>query len=220
MPAEIAFINPRHRRKHKKTSAHRRRHVAKRAHSRRRPAVGYAVGARKIRRRKLNPRHRVRAYRARRHHRHNPRFSIGGITRSLIPAAIGGAGAVLVDIGVGYLGQVAPIPDFLRTGYGKVALQVAAAFGMGFLASKLVGREKGHAVTLGALTVAAYGLVRNVIKTAAPTVPGLSGDMSDNIGAYLPSGVGAMNPAAMLQGHNMGAYLDRSAAIGDYGDGM
>lgn len=210
MSAEIALINPRRRRKHKKTHSRRRRHVA-----RRRRASGYVVGSAPVRRRKLNPRRRRHVAR-RRHYarRRNPRFSIGGLTHALIPAAIGGAGAVALDVALGYV----PLPDMLKTGYAKVGVQIAGAFLLGWLGSKALGREKGNAVTLGALTVAAYGLVKTVVKQAAPTLPGLAGDYETmRMGAYMKPELGYVNPASPL-----GAYMQDQTPMGGFGgfDGM
>lgn len=210
MPAEIALINPRRRRKARKTNSRRRRHTAKRTRSHRRK---HAI----IVARKINPRRRHRAH-AKRHHRarrRNPRFSVGSITRSLIPAAIGGAGAVALDIALGYV----PLPDMLKTGYAKVAVQIAGAFALGMIAGKVLGKDKGHAVTAGALTVAAYSLVKTVVKQAAPTLPGLAGDYEAmRMGAYMQPSLGYTNAAPSL-----GAYMQPGAAMSGYdgfSDGM
>jgi len=202
MAAQLLLVNPRRKRRVKRaktTSRRKRRVVAKRSTARRhkrRTAVGYTVGSGPIRRRKLNPRRRV--HRARR--RHNPRmlggFSMGGIMNQLIPAAVGGAGAVALDVALGYL--PAATPDFLKTGMGNKALKIGGAILLGVVAGKVLGRERGKAVAAGALTVVAYGIIKDGVGQVAPTVA-LSGDGSDWV----------YNPAPMLQG--VGAYMDNGA---------
>jgi len=205
MPAgQLLLVNPRRKRRRRARAAtpRRRRVRARRVNPshrrRRRRAVGYVVGSRPIRRRKLNPRrHRVHA----RRRRHNPRlFSTSGLMQQIVPAAIGGAGAVALEIGLSYL--PAATPAFLMSGIGNKLLKVGGAIALGMIAGKVLGREKGKAVAAGALTVVAYGMIRDAVKQVAPTVPGLSG--FDGL-----SGDSAYNPAAYLQG--MGAYMDNSA---------
>lgn len=189
MPAELLLVNPRRKRRAKAKSSRRVRARNPRA-KRRHRAV--SVVTRRIRAR--NPR---RVHAKRRRHR-NPRLSANGILHALVPAAIGGAGAVALDIGLGYL--PASVPDFLKKGIGNTALKVGGALALGLIAGKVMGREKGKAVAAGALTVVAYGFIRNMVKEAAPTLPGLSGYVGSDY---------ALNPAPMVAG--MGAYMDQGA---------
>lgn len=210
---QILLVNPRRRR--------RRKSSAKRRVSRRRARVT------RVRRRRLrnpigaymaaNPRRRRRRSRMggiRRRRVRNPRFGGGGlsvnrIVRQLIPASIGAAGAVGLDVALAYI----PIPEQYKTGWLGTGVKVAGAVALGMLAGKVVGKEKGQLFTAGALTVLAYQVLRNLASTTlGSSVKGLSGvaDFEDlNLGAYmrpaLPSpaarGVGAyMNPAAVLNG--------------------
>jgi hypothetical protein len=163
----------------------------------------------------------------RRRHR-NPSF--GGlnsrsITATVVPAAIGAAGAVGLDVAWGYLSGY--LPASLQNGMLGTLAKVAGAFGLGMIAGKVVGREKGKLVTAGAITVIAYGAIKDFAHSALPSVPGL--------GAYMPgmgmSGFGdlaASNPAPYLSGPaGMGAYM-RPATMGSLrgfagassGDGM
>jgi hypothetical protein len=219
---EIAIINPRPKKRRKsgkqgaskmakrkrksrpakKTAARRRparRAVAaaprrrRRAAGKRRPAVGYVVGAKRIRRRKLNPR---RVSRSRR--RSNPRFSVSGITNQIMPAVYGAGGALALDVALGYI----PLPAVLTTGYARHGVRIVGALGIGWLASKFL-RGKGQAIGAGALTVAVYGLLKEVaVGVTAGKVKGLgdyeeievSGyyDPAPQIGAYMTSpGIGA-----------------------------
>lgn len=147
----------------------------------------------------------------------NPRFggklSVGGIMRQLVPAATGAVGAVGLDVALAYL----PIPDQYKTGWLGTGVKIAGAIGLGMLAGRFVGKEKGKLFTAGALTVIAYQVVRNLAsQTLGQSVKGLSGysDFTDyqigSLGAYmrpaLPApGMGAyMNPAGVLQGLDSG----------------
>ncbi len=192
------------------------------------------------RRRRKNP---MRASRRshRRHRRSNP-FGIRGITHTVMPAAVGATGAIVLDVAYAYAGKY--LPASLQTGFLPVLVKTAGAIGLGFLARKVVSREKANAATLGALTVVAYGALKPLLASFAPTVPGLSGyqDFIDygssmnGLGAYLPkpAGMGFYSPAPTIgsvpgtQGtvpSQFGAYLpNQMHGMGDIpswqGDGM
>lgn len=202
MLAEVSLFNPRRkRRKSRKAAKARRRNPRKRRHTARRKVRTVVVARRRVSRRARSVKRRYRA-RSR-----NPRFSLGGVTAALVPAAVGGAGAVALDVALGY-GQNF-LPAALTSGYGRVAVKLGGAFALGWAASKLIGRERGKAVALGALTVVAYDLFKTIAKQVAPAVPGLAGDYTDNVGAFLPDGVGGYNPAPYVrEDAPIGAFLD------------
>ncbi len=172
-----------------------RRRRRRAAAGKRRPAVGYVVGAKRIRRRKLNPR-AVRR-KARRHS--NPRFSLSGITSQFVPALYGAGGALALDVALGYI----PLPDMLKTGYVRHATRIVGALGIGFLASKFL-RGKAQAVGQGALTVAVYGLLKDVAaQVTAGKVKGLGDyEVVDVSGYYDPAST-------------VGAYLQGPSDLGD-----
>jgi hypothetical protein len=227
----LLFINPkrgkggrfvkrakaRRRRRH---AARSHRRVARRRHRRSRPAgartaVGYVVGSRPVRRRKLNP----RRHRAHRRRRHNPMggLSVRGVLNQLIPAAIGGTGAVGLNIGLAYL----PIPDTLKTGPLAIATKVGGALLLGWGAGKLIGRHNGQLVTLGALTVVAYDVIRQLVAQAMPQLPGLADYEDMRLSAYQNSNLGYVNPASIVRNDTLAAYQEPSGhAMGDFGDGM
>jgi hypothetical protein len=239
---EIAIINPRPKRRRKagkksgarvmakkrkrarKMSALQRKYFGKRAARRaparrrraaggkRRPAVGYVVGSRPVRRRKMNPRRRRASARRRRYS--NPRFSLGGITSQLMPAVFGAGGALALDVALGYI----PLPAMLKTGYARHATRIVGAIGLGWAARKFLG-SKGAAAGAGALTVAVYGLLKDVaVQATAGKVKGLgdyeevevSGyyDPAPQIGAYMPSpGMGAyMSGVESYSGDGMSGF--------------
>lgn len=163
------------------------------------------------RHRARNPfRHKHHARRARGGSRRmrNP-FDAKGLTAAIIPAAIGGAGAVGLDIAIAYL----PLPASLQSGWGNYATKIAGSFAVGYLGGMALGREKGHLITAGALTVSLYTIIRALAQQSlGTTVKGLSGlaDFRD----YRRSAMGAyMDPATVIrtQGGAGGAIPQRTA---------
>jgi hypothetical protein len=181
-----------------RASAPKRRR--RRATGAKRAAVGYVQGPKRIRRRKMNPRRRA----SRRHS--NPRFSVSGITSQLVPAAYGAAGAVALDIALGYI----PLPAMLTTGYAKHATRIVGALGIGWLAGKFL-RGKSQAIGSGALTVAVYGLMKDVLVQFAPNVKGLGDYEEISVNGY-------DDPAGTINA-GVGAYLGGSSADTYFGDG-
>lgn len=205
----------------------RKLRAPRRARARRRRAVGYTVGTRKIRRRKLNPRRHVSrrrrhrsfgGFRMRRRKR-NPRFglpSVNGIVKgTIMPAAIGATGAIALDVAYGYASPY--LPAFLQSKWASLAVKLAGAIGIGMVAGKVLGRERGRVATLGAATVVAYGALKSSLATALPTVPGLSGyaDFVDYSSYSRAPGMGFYSPAATIAPSGVGAYLPRSG-VGAY----
>lgn len=201
----------------------RRRAVAVVRRRRRRAVVGT------VRRRRANPRRRasrrfVASHRRRRHR--NPRImgSMSGIIKgTVMPAATGAVGGLVLDI---VYGKISPmLPAALQTGIPAFAAKAGAAVGLGMLAGKFVGRDKAKVATIGAVTVLFYGMMKSYLATAVPSL-GLSGfqdfvtysGQPGKVGAYMPRGMGAymsrglgtLNPAAYVNtkipGSNMSGY--------------
>jgi hypothetical protein len=182
--------------------------------------------AKSRRRRAKNPHHRrTRArnpFRHKHHRRHarsrNP-FDAKGLTAALVPAAIGGAGAVGLDILLAYI----PLPATFQSGWGNYAAKLAGSFGIGYLGGMALGKEKGHLITAGALTVSLYTILRALAQQSLGTsVKGLSGlaDFRDyrraGMGAYMDpatvvrtGAIGRMAQAAPIAARPMGAYMAR-----------
>lgn len=195
------------------------------------------ASAKVSRRRRRNPIAAVRTHRRkRRHHararRRNPRhsggmgrFSLRGVTRGVVmPAAIGAGGAIVLDVAYAYATPY--LPAMLQTGWAQTLTKLAGALGIGYGAGKVLGRERGRIVTLGAVTVVAYGAIKTLVAGFAPNVKGLSGyadyvnysvPNGGGMGAYLPrGGMGFISPASVVPGSGMGAYMGRPAAgMGD-----
>lgn len=152
-----------------KSSAPKRTRRRKSSGGARRPAVGYVVGSRRIRRRKLNPRG------SRRRFRRNPiGFSMGGILNQLVPAAYGAGGALALNLALSYL----PLPDMLKTGWARHGVRLVGAMGLGWAARKFLG-ARGNAVAAGALVVVMYDILKQVIGTAAPEIGARLGEFED-----------------------------------------
>lgn len=207
MAAQLLLINPKKRRRSHKRRARshrRRRHVARRRRSRVMRVV------------RVNPRHRRRHSAHRRHirrnplHRHrrrihrNPMTSVGGVVRgALIPAGYGAVGAVGVSVIWGFL---SPMFGSLFSGnlFLNTIAKGAGSLGLGWAASKVLGRQQGYAVAIGGLTVAGYELLSSLLNTVAPTLPmagvgaymppvnALGAYMPPQLGAYMPPGMGAL----------------------------
>lgn len=233
---EVLVVNPRMKRNSKgrfvkRVRARRRNPIAalaanpRRRRRRRNPVAALAVNPRRKRRGKWfavkahqrNPTHRRR--------RRNPvslsAFRPTSIMGQLIPAAIGGAGALALDIALSKI----PQPEFLNNPVGKLGVRVVGAIGLGMLAN-LLKAGIGRQITAGALTVVAYNTIRDVVQRVAPSIT-VAGYMDDSTMGYI-------DPAPQLQGTGMGAYMrgatvaqpmgaymqPDAAAMGNYGDGM
>jgi hypothetical protein len=139
--------------------------------------------------------------RYRRRHR-NP-VSLSGLKSAVMPALLGAAGGVAVDYAFQFAAPY--LPTSLTTGaYVVPAMKLGVAFGLGLVARKFLGNEKGNAVMAGALAIQTY----NLIATVMGGTSGLAG-----LGAYLSpntpgqpytssvarNGLGSPNPAVYLQ---------------------
>lgn len=209
----------------KKTHTTRRRR--RRTSSRKRhAAAGYTVGSSPIRRRKLNPRRRRR-------YRRNPLGlpSLGGITSQLVPAALGAAGGMALNLGLSFL----PLPDTLKTGWARHGVRLGGALALGWLAKKFLG-SKGNAVALGALTIVLYDAGKQALQTFTPELGArlgefedvsLSGDLDGDDGFYDPSPVLSDGAGAYLEGpddggtaDDMGAFMEGDLdGVGEYSYG-
>lgn len=249
MQGEILLVNPtkaknpRRRRRHRARNASGRfvkthRATRKNSRRRRRNPVALANPRRRRRRRRnpvaalaANPRRRRRRVHVagRRRRRRNPRFALtsGNLSKQLMQAGIGGVGAVALDVGLGYLGNLSFVPEALKSGALKPVVRVAGALGLGYIVGKVRPAWKAP-VTAGALAVTAYFILRDLAAKFAPSIP-LQGYMEGDF-----SGLSYVDPAPALEGYRggmgaymspptVGAYMDPSAG-GDLGnmtsDGM
>lgn len=196
------------RRKHRKSAvaaAPKRRRRSRKARSHRRPAgartaVGYTVGTRKVRRRKLNP-HRRHS----RHRRRNP--SLRGLTGQIMPTvkagAWGAAGALGLDVLWGLVvNQLPSVAAYLTNPYVGFAAKAAGAVAVGAVGGK-VAKGKGRELAVGAMTVIVHDFLKTTLQGMAPTLFGPGGSLP--LGAYLSGGG--------MSAEGLGAYLSGSAPI-------
>lgn len=210
---------------HTKHRAKRRRTTRVKHHRRtggtRRRAIGYTVGTRKIRRRKLNP-HRRHA----RHRRRNP--SLRGLTGQIMPTvkagAWGAAGALGLDVVWGLLvGRLPSVAAYLTNPYVGFAAKAVGAVAVGTVGGK-VARGRGRDMAVGAMTVVAHDFFKSLMIQMAPTLfgPGgslplgayLSANSPDYLGAYLSGAAPIMGTASIPQ-----AYLPFAGTGQSGGDG-
>lgn len=129
------------------------------------------------------------------------------IKETLIPSAIGGAGALLVDVAWGALPF---IPASVKTGPLAPFVKAAGAVAVGLVASKVAGKKIGAQVTGGYLTVLAYNLLKGVVQKAMPQLP--MGDYNMGYvqaGAFLPDqSISAYLEAPTPSQSGVGAYLN------------
>lgn len=184
---EILLVNPRRRRKggKRRSKSRRRGHVRLKRHASRRRRV-----------------HRVKA---RRYKRNPSALSVRGLTGSFLPVvksgALGAVGALANGALVAQVAGLSFVPDALKTGYGRKALELGSAVLVGSLGN-MVLKGKGRDLAVGAATVAMHGLLKDVISTNLPSVAPYLGD------------VDGYNPAQIVDQSGMGAYVP--GLVGDY----
>lgn len=220
MPAGLARYWAKHRRGRKTKTHHRRRphHTARvtthRRHRRRpsgaRSAVGYVVGTRSIRRRKLNPHHRL-------HYRRHPNPSMRGFTGAIMPTvkagAWGAAGALGLDALWGLLyPRLGTFRTYLANPYVGFAAKAVGAVGVGALGGKLL-RGRSRELAVGAMTVVTHDFLKTLLQGLAPTIFGAGGSLP--LGAYLSGSAPIVGTATIPQ-----SYLPFSGGRAGPGFGM
>lgn len=177
--AEMLLINPRRRRR---AAAGKRRATPRRVRRttarRRRNPLPLMSTISAVRRRRANP---VRAKRRASRRRRNPigmgRMGTNRIFTMLKDAAVGGAGALAVDFAMGQINSYLPLTMRKQPGqvgvYDAVKVGVTVALGH-FLSKPTKGLSQKAA--MGALTVQAYGLLKNMLPA----------EISGGLGYYSP----------------------------------
>lgn len=197
--AELMLINPRKRKrrtKARKANPKRRRRVTARRARRRNPVMPLA-----------NVRRRRRYSTVSRKRRRNPiggrrRFSLRGFTaNTLMPSAIGAAGAIGLDVLMGLL----PLPAMVKTGPMKPVARIVGAIGIGMLAGMITNRRVGEQVAAGAVTVVMYDTLKGFVRQAMPTLP------MDGLSEDYPS-MEYINPA-QLTDESLNAYVDGDMGV-------
>jgi hypothetical protein len=160
-----------------------------------------------------NPRRKkssAKKHKARMHR--NPRFglklpSMSSVTETVVPAAIGGFGALGVDIAIGYMSF---IPAEWKAGARRTLLRAGTAVAIGVAARMLLPqrfKKMADQAVAGALTVTAYDAAKAIVAEKFPdlTLGMYDGDLAaysptsyDSLPTLRSSGVGAYVPAGSL----------------------
>lgn len=159
---------------------------------------------------KSNPRKKRRSGKKHRvAFRRNPRFlpNMSDITKAAVPAVIGGAGALGLDVA---LGNLTMIPAEWKSGHRRTLLRAGLAFAIGFAARSFLPakyKQMADQATAGALTVTAYDAVKGLVVQHFPdlTLGMYDGDLS----AYERINYSALPTVQALQsksGAGVGAY--------------
>ena len=189
---EIMLVNPRKRRKRRRNPARRKR----RPKARRRTTVTVS-----------NPRRRRRRSRTTsiKRYRRNPRrrFDIMGFAQNtLMPSAVGAAGALGLDVLMGVL----PLPPQFKAGPFKPVVRLLGAMGIGAIAGMVTTRKIGEQVAAGATVVVVYDILKTFIQRTMPQIPlgdvyddypaldyvnaaPIVGDVDDDMGMYVSEGM-------------------------------
>lgn len=194
MPGRLMVVNPIRKRKRKShsMSAKQRKYFGKRRSrsrtTRRNPVT--AMASSPVRR---SSRRRRYAAKAKSYIRRARGSEFGNfISGTMIPGAIGAAGALGVDMAWARL----PIPDMLKTGAMAPIARIGLAVGVGYAVGMVAGKSYGRQATNGAVLVTLYDLAKNYI---APSVPATAPAVS----AYV-RGLGWTGPAQTSMGRFVG----------------
>lgn len=196
---------------------------AKPAAKRRAKSGGYAIASVAPKRRKSRPFTSAKvasdAGRKLRYRRRNP-IGSGFIGDVLVPSAIGGGGALALDVIMGML----PIPATMKTGPMAPIVKVAGAVALGYAAKFALSRKTAEQIAAGAITVTLYNVAKAaLVKAGKGKIPGLS----EYVGAYPDALFYDASSGAMVNG--MGEFVSGPEeapamgfddGVGGDGDGM
>ena len=97
------------------------------------------------------------------------------INNQVIPAMVGGGGAVLNDL----LVNMVPIPEDFKAGYLRHVSKAVGAIAIGYIGAMFLPKNTADQLGAGAMTVVGYNVVREAAARFAPQLP---------LGEYLPMG--------------------------------
>lgn len=142
-----------------------------------------------------------------RYRRKNP---VSFISETLVPSAIGGAGALGLDVLLGVL----PLPVAMKTGPFAPVVKVAGAIGLGMAAGMVTSRKTANQIAAGAITVTLYNFAKAaLVKMSGGKIPGLSEYIADD-------GTTLIDPAtgqAFQVGEYVGEYVGESDEVPQIG---
>lgn len=136
--------------------------------------------------------------------------SVTSIVRNqLMPSTIGAAGALGLDVLMGVL----PLPDAVKTGPLRPVARIGGAIALGFLASFAGMRKHAAQITVGAMTVVLYDVMKGfAARVAGGKIPG--------IGVYEIPGVGMYEVSTPSGGEAAIGYTDSGQQVGEYVSGF
>lgn len=210
--SQLMLVNPK-RRKRRKMTAKQKQYFGKRrsaspARRKRRSHTTSVAGFANPKRRRVRRRVSVRA-------RRNPRSAVAGgklsfrqitsgraIKDIMLPAAIGGAGALALDVIWGLL----PIPTQFKTGPFAPVVKAIGVLGIGALASGPLPDRLVKPAVFASLTIMAYSFAKATLQQAMPNVP---------LGAYIDGGMGAYISGADMGYISPGQVYPSLSGAGD-----
>ena len=101
------------------------------------------------------------------------------INDQVVPAMVGGSGAVVNDIIVNML----PLPAQFKTGWMRHVSKALGAVAIGMLGGFVLQKRTADQLGAGAMTVVGYNVVRDLAAQFAPNIP-----LGEYLGEYLPLG--------------------------------
>lgn len=194
--------NPSKRTTKKRTStmaAKKRRTAAQRAATKKLVALNKRRAKGGVKR-KRNPIHRKTSRVTR---RRNPIRRAGVVNNIVMPAVTAASGALALDIAWAHL----PLPANIKSGNLKYAAKALGAVGLSMAAGMVVNKRTADAMGIGALTVVAHQMARDLLSR---TVPALKMDGMGYYSAGMPMGSPEDNMGLYVNGQNanMGLYVN------------
>ena len=180
----------------------RRRSSRSRPRSHRRPARNPVVSAAPTKRRRRRSAATIGRYVRRRASRGGGMI-MGVVSRDIVPAAIGGAGALALDMLWPHLSF---LPAQLQTGPMVPVVRLAGALAIGVVGGMIAGRRVGTMMTIGAMVPTFYDIGKGYIAAAAPPPPA-----TPAVHGYAPLG---WTSPARLAGY--APTMDGYAPVSDY----
>lgn len=123
----------------------------------------------------------------------------GLVKAAIVPAAMAGAGALGLDIVMGYVNKY--LPANMQSGTGGTIAKLGGAVVLGMIIEKAGKKELAKQVMVGSMTVTIHDLLKSYFQTSMPTVPlagvGVYNDLAlynDNVGVgfYSPGMVAGL----------------------------
>jgi len=130
----------------------------------------------------------------------------GFLNATMIPAAFGALGGVLLDTALAYV----PLPPSLTTPTMEPFTRIGGAALLGYLAERMTGSKVGNEIALGAVTVTLYELASSWFAGAGGYTAVPPPAPAGVVPAVTPAGtVGYFAPAPQFARHNVSYYATR-----------